>query len=326
VGQSAVEVFEQIKRSYPAASRGSRTMHEAFSLLESELRFVALLAAATMRSAGRSVRVGRSPGLGDWVSFLRSVGPELDEVGTEPALLVERMVGEVLEQYDQSILAAPRKLSNVKALRDHVMHGGALPDGRIRAIYNQVDQLVERISGAIVTGLADATVTSQATNSPDEQRLGFVWAGDEIPLWPYMYAHRTASDAEPQLHVFASFMKATPTYLCFGDGDDVLRHPSGEILLTALGKAVKSRPPDKQFAAFVNAVQSWGLSRPTPNRSGLRKTTASSTGGRRPPARVQSTDGISSGSARLMLVNGARRTESGWSIPVSSGRWRTGAR
>ena len=126
----------------------------------------------------------------------------------------------------------------------------------MRAIHDQVDQLVERISGAIVTGLADATVTSRATNSPDEQRLGFVWAGDEIPLWPYMYAHRTASDAEPQLHVFASFMKVTPTYLCFGNGDDVLCHPSGEILLTALGRAVKSRPLDKQFAAFVNAVQS----------------------------------------------------------------------
>jgi hypothetical protein len=255
MSQNAAEVFELIKRSHRAESTGSRTMHEAFPLLESELRFVALLAAATARSAGnRSLKIGRSPGLGEWISFLRSVGSELHEVGTDPARLVETLVGDVLGQYDRGIPAAPSKLRAVKALRDHAMHGGVLPDDRVRPIRDQVDRLVERISDAIVTSLAHAAVSFQATSSPGDHRLGFVWAGGEVPLWPYMYAHRTTSDAEAQLLVFASFTKAKPTYQSFGDGPDVDRHPSGEVLLSALGSAIKSRPLDRQFADFVTAV------------------------------------------------------------------------
>lgn len=257
MGQRAIEVFEQIKRSHLSAEHGRRTMHEAFSLLESELRFVALLSAATVRSAGRrSVGVGRSPGMGAWLSFLRNVRSDLDDLDTEPARKVRMMVGEVLEKCDEGIPAAPDKLRSVKVLRDHVMHGGALPDDGIQATRDQTNQLVECISDAIATGLANASVTYRATNSSHEQRLGFVWAGHEISLWPYMYVQRIVSDAEPQLHVFASFMRAVPTYLCFGSGDEVTRHPSGEILLAALGQAVKSRPVDRQFAAFVTAVQS----------------------------------------------------------------------
>jgi hypothetical protein len=230
-------------------------MHETFSLLESQLRFVGLLAAAALGSGGnRSIKVGRSPGLGEWISFLRSVGSQLHEVDTEPARLVETLVGDVLGKYDRGILAAPDKLRGVKALRDHVMHGGALPDDLVQSIRDQVDRLVERISDVIVAGLADAIVSSQATTSPGEYRLGFVCAGEEISLWPYMYAYRTTSDAEPQLLVFASFTKSKPTYQSFGNGREGALHPSGEVLLSALGSVIKSRPLDKQFSDYVRAV------------------------------------------------------------------------
>jgi hypothetical protein len=93
VSQSAAEVFELIKRSHRAESPGGGAMHEAFSLLESQLRFVGLLAAATARSGGnRSIRVGRSPGLGEWISFLRSIGSELHEVGTDPARIAKAVL------------------------------------------------------------------------------------------------------------------------------------------------------------------------------------------------------------------------------------------
>ena len=254
--QSAAEVFELIKRSHRAEGPGSRGLHEAFSLLESELRFVALLAAATARSGGKqSTKVGRSPGLGEWISFLRNAGSGLHEVGTDPARLVKLLVDDVLAKYDRVIQAAPSKLRDVKALRNHVMHGGALPDDSVRRIRDQVDRLVERISDVIVTHLSDVASFFQATSSPGEYRLGFAWAGQEISLWPYMYAHRATSDAEAQLLVFASFTKAHPTYLSFGGGLEGACHASSEVLLSALGSAVKPRPSDNRYMDFVSAVR-----------------------------------------------------------------------
>jgi hypothetical protein len=255
VVQRAIEVFDQLPPSYPGTSQGAANMQESFSLLEGKVRFVALLAAAAARSAGLSpTRIGRSPGLGMWISFLRSIQPDLDQAGTKPAQRVGTMIGEILEQYDRGIPAAPTGLRGVKVLRDHVTHGGALPDASAPKIRGQVNQLVKRISGAVTTGLADAKVAFQPADSRYEQ-VRLSWAGDEIRLWPYMYAYQAVPDGQPHMYVFASFMKASPTYMCFGNGDHVRQHPSDEILLAALREVVKPVSHDDQFETFVNAVQ-----------------------------------------------------------------------
>lgn len=57
------EVFRHMETSYSPRSAGRpRSIHEGFSVLDFELRFLALLAASTVRAAGRApALVGRSP-------------------------------------------------------------------------------------------------------------------------------------------------------------------------------------------------------------------------------------------------------------------------
>ncbi|GAA3181712.1 hypothetical protein GCM10010451_33660 [Streptomyces virens] len=236
--QSPVDVFRSMERSYsPVPAGRPRSIHEGFSVLDFELRFLSLLAAATVRAAGHTpAGVGRSPGLGEWTGYLRHVRKQLDDCPTVPAARVGRAVIEVLDRYDRGVPGAPHELRNLKRLRDHISHGGALPTDRTDL--TTLDELVHAVADAIAACLADAGLRTVADDGTGESQPVFVWDGDEVPLWPFLYVTGTGA-----WHLFSKFAGAQPSYLCFG-GTVVTATPKGEAVRSALHPLLKPKKAD----------------------------------------------------------------------------------
>ncbi|MFJ9458763.1 NACHT domain-containing protein [Kitasatospora sp. NPDC101447] len=193
---------------YAPTVGGTRSVQESFSALDFEVRFLALLATSTLRASGLPVPpIGRSPGLGEWISLLRDLRSRLNgaEAGGA-ASHVGSAVTSALARYDEGIPGAPSGLRGTKQLRDHVSHGGAVPPG----LSDTVDALVRAISDIVAACLADATVSVTDTGDP-ELRPAFLWPGAEVGLWPFLYAM-----ADDSWHVFSRFVGKDPSFLAFG--------------------------------------------------------------------------------------------------------------
>ncbi|MFI7501173.1 hypothetical protein ACIBVL_22240 [Streptomyces sp. NPDC049687] len=233
-----------MEASYSQASTGRpRSIHEGFSVLDFELRFLALLAAMTVRAAGQAPAVvGRSPGLGEWVGYLKLARQQLDGCGTVPADRVGQAVARALDLYTDGVPGAP----NLKQLRDHLSHGGPLPTGETELA--TLDGLVHAIADAVVESLGDAELSVRRADS-GELRPSFVWAGHEVALWPFLYA-------EPNgvWHLFSRFVGAQPTFLRFGGGPGS-GSPSGEAVRAALHPLLKPKKTDRTRADFVRDVE-----------------------------------------------------------------------
>ncbi|MEW2544827.1 hypothetical protein AB0910_03435 [Streptomyces sp. NPDC047002] len=210
-------------------------------MLDFELRFLALLAASTVRAAGRApAQVGRSPGLGEWTAYLRRASQQLKECPTVPADRVDRAVARVLDLYDQGFPGAPRELRDLKRLRDHISHGGPLPAGENELA--TLDELVLSIADAVTESLGEAELSMEEGES-GERRPSFVWAGDMVSLWPFLYMKPNGV-----WHLFSKFARAQPSFLCFGGGS-VNSSPSDEAVRAALHpllKAQKAQKADKR--------------------------------------------------------------------------------
>ncbi|MFJ8436259.1 NACHT domain-containing protein [Kitasatospora sp. NPDC094019] len=203
---SAAATFHRMEGFYAAG--GTRSVQESFSALDFEVRFLALLAASTLRATGLPMPpIGRSPGLGEWISLLRDLRSRLDgaEAGGT-ASRVRHAVTSALARYDEGIPGAPSGLRATKQLRDHVSHGGAIPPG----LSHTVDALVRAISDIVAACLADATVSLTDTGDT-ELRPAFVWPDTEVGLWPFLYV--TTDDS---WHVFSRFVGDDPSFLAFG--------------------------------------------------------------------------------------------------------------
>lgn len=243
------EVFRHMETSYSPLSAGRpRSIHEGFSVLDFELRSLALLAAATVRAAGRTpALVGRSPGLGEWTAYLRRVGQQLDECPTVPADRVGRAVTRVLDLYDQGFPGAPRELRDLKRLRDHISHGGPLPAGETELA--TLDQLVQSIADAITESLDEAELSIEEGESGD-QRPSFVWDGDRVSLWPFLFMKPRGV-----WHLFSKFTRAQPSFLCFGGGS-VSSSPSDEAIRAALQPLLKAQKADNgTLVYFIKDVE-----------------------------------------------------------------------
>ncbi|MFJ4846544.1 hypothetical protein [Streptomyces sp. NPDC088733] len=238
-----------METSYSSLSTGRpRSIHEGFSVLDFELRFLALLAAATVRAAGQAAaQVGRSPGLGEWTAYLRRVGQQLEECPTVPADRVGRAVTKVLSLYDQGFPGAPRELRDLKRLRDHISHGGPLPAGETELA--TLDELVQSIADAITESLDEAEL-SMEEGEAGEQRPSFVWDGDRVSLWPFVYMKPSGV-----WHLFSKFARAQPSFLCFGGGS-VSSSPSDEAVRAALHPLLKAQKADNgTLAYFIKDVE-----------------------------------------------------------------------
>ncbi|MDX3360554.1 MULTISPECIES: NACHT domain-containing protein [Streptomyces] len=242
-------VFRFMESSYTSAPENNpRSIHEGFSVLDFELRFLSLLAAATVRAAGRAaVQVGRSPGLGEWTGYLRHVHKKLAECPTVSAGSVGRAVGEVLDLYDQGVPGAPRELRDLKRLRDHISHGGPLPAGATELA--TLDELVHSIARAVTASLAHAELALR-DGASGELRPSFIWDGDEVSLWPFVHMK-----PDGVWHLFSKYTRAHPTFLCFGGGS-VNSSPLDEAVQAALHPLLKpKRTGNGTLEYFIRDVE-----------------------------------------------------------------------
>ncbi|MDX3402953.1 hypothetical protein [Streptomyces sp. ME01-18h] len=245
-------VFRHMEASYAPVTTGRpRSVHEGFSVLDFELRFLTLLASATARAAGLATpAVGRSPGLGEWTGYLRRARQQLESSNSTSAARVGQAIAQVLDLYDRGVPNAPQELRNVKRLRDHISHGGPLPTGQNEMA--TLDELIQAISDAIADCLSNAALRLQKSDqNSSELRPSFIWGQDEVSLWPFMYV--TAKDGE--WHIYSRFRGTNPTYLSFG-GDHVSATPSDEGTQAALHPLLKAKgQDDATLKYFVNDVE-----------------------------------------------------------------------
>lgn len=243
------EVFQRMEASYsPQPSGFPRSVHEGFSVLDFELRFVALLAAATVRAAGRSpAQIGRSPGLGEWTAYLRRAVQQLDECSTVPADRVGRAVTRILDLYDRGFPGGSGELRSLKRLRDHISHGGPLPAGE--AELATLDELVQSIADAVTESLNEAELSFEE-GEYEAQRPLFVWNEDTVSLWPFLYMQ-----PDGVWNLFSRFMRAKPSFICFG-GRSATSSPSDEAIHAALQPLLKPQKTDNDtLDAFVKDVE-----------------------------------------------------------------------
>ncbi|MGK5731058.1 NACHT domain-containing protein [Streptomyces sp. URMC 124] len=223
-------------------------MQESLSALDFEARFLALLALSTVRASGLPhVYIGRSPGLGEWISLLRDLRTRL--CGTDPGSpgqRIARTITEALARYDKGIPEAPPELRATKHLRDHVSHGGAVPDG----LSPIVDALVQAISDIIAECLSGAALTLTDDGS-QELRPVVTWGNIGVSLWPFMYVRSDGS-----WYVYSRYTGNEPDYLAFG-GTNYRSRPRNGELVTSLDLLLKpKREPDDPRELFRAEVES----------------------------------------------------------------------
>ncbi len=233
MNRTAVAAFRRMEGLYaPRSPEVPRSVQESFSALDFEARFLALLALSTVRASGLPhVTIGRSPGLGEWISLLRDLRARLSDTGPgSPGQRVAQAMTEVLARYDEGIPEAPQELRATKNLRDHVSHGGAIPAG----LSPVVDTLVGAISDIIAECLSDAALTF-ADDGSHELRPVVTWGDANVSLWPFMY-----TKADDSWHVFARYTGNRPDYLAFGAANYRSR-PDNDELVAALNLLLKSK-------------------------------------------------------------------------------------
>ncbi|SDE33148.1 NACHT domain-containing protein [Glycomyces harbinensis] len=245
------KIFRHMEASYAPRTMGRpRGIHEGFSVLDFELRFLTLLALATVRAAGVTPSaLGWSPGLGEWSGYLKGALKQLDACPTAAAAHVGQAIRVALDLYGQDVPNAPPGLQNLKGLRDHVSHGGPLPTGQSELA--TLDGLIKGISDTIVDCLSEAEVQlRQEERSASDLRPSFIWGQDEVLLWPLVFV-----DTSDTWHVYSRFRGSSPTYLGFG-GDRVRVTSSDERIQSELRRLLKPKgQEDATLQHFVKDVE-----------------------------------------------------------------------
>ncbi|MFE6456258.1 hypothetical protein ACFVP0_02160 [Streptomyces cinereoruber] len=219
-------------------------MQESLSALDFEARFLALLAISTVRASGLPhVNIGRSPGLGEWTSLLRDLRARLRDTDPgSPGQRVVQAITEALALYDGGIPEAPPELRATKNLRDHLSHGGAIPEG----LSPVVDALVRAISDVIAECLSGAVVTL-ADDGSQELRPVVAWEDASVSLWPFMYARSDGS-----WYVYARYTGNQPDYLAFGAANYRSR-PSNTELVASLDLLLKPKRKPEDLREIFRA-------------------------------------------------------------------------
>ncbi|MFD0718729.1 hypothetical protein [Streptomyces globosus] len=248
MNRTAVEAFRRMESAYaPRSPELSRSVQESLSALDFEARFLALLGLSAVRASGLPhIDIGRSPGLGEWISLLRDLRARLRETDAgSPGQRIAEAITQALALYDGGIPEAPQELRATKNLRDHVSHGGAIPDG----LSPVVDALVRAISDIIAKCLSDAVLTLTDGGSQELQPV-VAWGGTGVSLWPFIYTRPDGS-----WYVYARYTGNQPDYLAFG-GANYRSRPSDTDLIASLDLLLKpKRKPDDLREIFRAEVE-----------------------------------------------------------------------
>ncbi|WP_328711478.1 hypothetical protein [Nocardia salmonicida] len=252
---TALQRYAQFESSYrPRVGTDELTLHEQLAATDFMLRFVTMCAAAALRAADPNhVRLNRSPGFGGYISALTWAQQQLRAVGASNQTLnvyVLKVIQGALEAV-QSGNGKHQEFGTLKKLRDHIAHGGSIPEDKDlkQAWKVRVQTAADALSAAITSFLADS---DDVTGVSDEglKHLELVWPqGNRLELWPFVCA-----DSSDNWCVFSSYTGGTPYYIR-RDNHDVRVAGRSENLIVALNEAVVPRAEDKSLPNFVGELR-----------------------------------------------------------------------
>lgn len=245
------EFYQRFVNLYPLERPAGEhaSPHEMFSALDFKLRFLSIIANSVLRSSDEieAPKIGRSPGLGAWVSYLRVCRDTLGQSRGEASKLTHGAVDSALTAYDGGIDMGISKIRTPKKLRDHLGHGGALPpyaevSEPLRGLLDSVDVAIEKLLGA--TGL----VLSESNGST---RASFKFEDREVSTWPLIFSPTT-----DEWCIFSRYVaNGRPSYFSFGT-DRVEASSIPDNLGGALNRILDSTAPRGALGAFKEDVTS----------------------------------------------------------------------
>lgn len=249
----AVRRYDELAAGYlPRGPAEPATVHVYLGLADFQLRFVTMCAAAGLRERDQyQVGLSRSPGFGTYIAFLKNAGSSLRGVaasGTPPYRRLSTLVDATLSAI-QDGSGKSAQFGTIERLRNHVFHGGLLPDGDDgERLTSLVRAATEAISIAVREFLGDAVdETSPGDGGLDDVRLR--WPDASLSLWPFICA-----DGGGGWCLFASFVGATPAYVR-RDQRQVRIDGRGERLILTLNESMVPKSEDRTFPDFVGELR-----------------------------------------------------------------------
>ena len=233
---SPTELYASMAARYQKGGDEGGGVLDLFTALDFSLRFLAILSNGVLRASDDLVapKVGRAPGLGAWVSYLRECRNELQR-GSGPAEVLSEALQTALVAYDGGVESGYGDLRVPKKLRDHLSHGGPMPDRS--DIVEPLTGLLRTIDSAICTALGRAaleTVTIDGVARPSIR-----WGESRVSLWPLLYGPTDRGE----WFLFSRFSEARPTF--FSYGTDAVRADSvPDSIVTPLNRVLADAGTD----------------------------------------------------------------------------------
>jgi len=130
---SAVGQYDELEASYlPSGTGEALTLHVYLAASDFHLRFAMMCAAAALRDwDSYQVGLGRSPGFGGYIAFLKKASSLLRRSAHSDGAKCDR----VLRLIDATLRAVQDgngedvQFGTLERLRNHVFHGNPIPEG-----------------------------------------------------------------------------------------------------------------------------------------------------------------------------------------------------
>ena len=245
MSSTAVDMYNDMLVRYPTRAHG-RGPHEGFSVLEFQFRLLAIVANAVLRASRTSEAppLPRTAGLGEWIAYLRLSVRALADQTDEAARKVSGTLQVALAAFDSGGNQVGR-IGDLKRLRDHLSHGGPLPDdmhGRATT-----DHLIDEIS-LDIEALLGAADLSYGTSKTGLKRPILNWSGSKANLWPGAFLR------DETWHVFTrQSTDSVATYMTY-DGTAGRSDESAAEILDALRPVLRPMRNRGPFQSYLQDV------------------------------------------------------------------------
>lgn len=182
MSDTAYDAFKKMESFHFSGEPFRATAIEsAFNALDFEIRFLTLVTISTLRAEGvASLKISRSPGLGEMLGILRKAKSHLGEDLRTHTTHVKSATQAVLTLFQQGIPGAPPGIHDIKSLRDYVSHGGPLPSDNILPYLNDLIESISKENRNLVASVGVA----YSGNSDGERQPSLVRRGEPVNLWP----------------------------------------------------------------------------------------------------------------------------------------------
>lgn len=244
----AVDRYDELEKSYVNDSAGAASIHALVSLVDFQLRFVTMCAAAALRETDPyQVELSRCPGFGGYQAFLHRAVSLLRRSSGMAATVADLAEG-VLASVG-AFNGKDAQFGTLEKLRNHLFHVGLMPSGSAtRVLRTHVESVVQSSSTVIRQFLGDAVVEV----TPDESELNvvtFAWRAGRLTTWPFI-----CMDNSGKLCVFSQFNSLAPSYFRSGS-QEVSFKGRGDELIIALNDSMIAIAKDKNFPYFIGDIR-----------------------------------------------------------------------